>query len=57
MKKRKDKLLEPAKINAPISLTAPDRLKLSMQSYRLENKQLKNEIERLQKELQKSSVR
>ena len=38
----------PAKLNAPISTTSSKRLKLTMQSYRLENKMLKNEIEKLQ---------
>ena len=39
-KKKKEKPSEPAKPNAPISTTSAERIKLTMQSYRLENKQL-----------------
>ena len=56
--KRKDsKREEPAKPNAPVSLTSPDRLKASLQNYRIENKELKNQIYKLQNELKKSSVK
>ena len=56
MKRQADNLVKPAKLNAPISLTSPDRIKLTLQNHRLENKALKKEIEKLQLELKKSSV-
>ena len=46
----------PAKLNAPISLTSPERLKLTIQNYRIENKSLKLQISKLQEELSKSST-
>ena len=56
MKKKAEKALEPAKLNAPISLTSPDRVKLSMQNYRIENKQLNDEIKKLQQLIKDSAV-
>ena len=35
--KRKGNNMSPAKPNAPVSLTSPERLKLAPQSYRLDN--------------------
>jgi len=55
-KRKKSILQEPAKPNAPISFTSPDRLKLTIQNYRIENKELKSEINKLQNEIKKSSV-
>lgn len=57
LKRKESKRKEPAKPNAPVSLTSPDRLKASLQSYRIENKELKNQISKLQNELKKSSVK
>ena len=34
-------LSTPAKLNAPISKTSSERLKLTIQSFRIENKELK----------------
>ena len=48
--------LTPAKLHAPISLTSPERITLALQDYRLENKQLKNELESMKQEIQNSSV-
>ena len=55
-KRKADILLKPAKLKAPISLTSPERIKLTMQSFRAENKLLKKDIEQLKKEIQTSSV-
>ena len=56
-KKRKaDMLLLPAKSNAPISIASPERIKLTIQSFRQENKDLKSRIETLQAEIQNSSI-
>ena len=51
LKRKRNVLLLPAKAKAPVSLTSPERLKLTLQSYRLENKQLKEEIVKLQEEI------
>ena len=56
-KKRKaDMLLLPAKPNAPISITSLERIKLTIQSFRQENKDLKSRIETLQAEIQNTSI-
>ena len=49
-------MIIPAKLNAPISLTTPECLKLTMQMYRIENNDLKAEIQQLQREISKSSL-
>ena len=41
--KRKGNSITPAKTNAPISQTSSESLKLTIQSYQLRNKELKNE--------------
>ena len=46
----------PAKLKAPISLTSSERVKLTLQNYRMENKMLKLEVEKLQAEISKSSM-
>ena len=56
MKRKKDNLTLPAKVKSPISLTSPARIKLTLQNYRLENKELKSEIEQMQKEIQNQSL-
>ena len=45
------------KPKAPISLTSPERIKVTIQSYRIENKMLKSEIQNLQHEISKSSMK
>ena len=47
----------PLKPKAPISLTSPERIKVAIQSYRIENKMLKSEIQNLQHEISKSSMK
>ena len=51
LKRKRKVMLLPAKAKAPVSLTSPERLKFTLQSYRLENKQLKEEIVKLQEEI------
>ena len=41
--KRKGNSITPAKTNAPISQTSSERLKLTIQTYQMRNKGLKNE--------------
>ena len=54
---RKEKIINtPAKIKAPISQTSSQRLKLTIQSIRIENKELKEKIEHLQAEIAKNSL-
>ena len=50
------KLLQPCKLKAPISATAPERVKLTLQNTRLRCTQLENEVERMRNEIKKSSV-
>ena len=44
-----------AKVKAPISLTPPEIIKLTLQNY-LENKELESKIEQMQKEIQNQSL-
>ena len=46
----------PLKPKAPISLTSPERITVTIRSHRLENKTLKSEIKNLQHEILKSSM-
>ena len=55
--------LEPAKLKAPLSITSPDRLKLTIQQQRSQNKQLQSEndilklqIMKMEKELNINSI-
>ena len=50
------KLLQPCKLKAPISVTAPERVKLTLQNTRLRCTQLENEVEHMRSEIKKSSV-
>ena len=56
LKRREGKLKEPAQSNAPITLTSRERLKISLQDYRIENKELKDQIKMLQKVIDKSAI-
>ena len=53
---QQNKVIKPAHINAPISFTSPDRVKLTLQQSRLKCSQLERRIQLMQIELQKSSV-
>ena len=57
MVKKKEAInLIPAKPKAPLSKTSTQRIKLTSQDYRLENKSLKENILELQKEISLSFV-
>ena len=56
LKRKQESIVSPAKPNAPISLTSPERIKLTLQNYRLENKELKAQIQSLQSELSNKSL-
>ena len=47
----------PLKPKAPISLTSSERIKVTFQSSRIENKILKSEIQNLQHEISISSMK
>ena len=55
-KQKKENLFVPAKLNAPIKFTSPERLKATIQTFRVENKELKNQIEEMQVEISQKSV-
>ena len=57
IKRKANSLTIPLKPKAPISLTSPERIKVTIQSYRIENKMLISEIQNLQHEISKSSMR
>ena len=56
MRRKKGNLALPAKVKAPVSLTSPERIMPTLQNYRLENKDLKSEIEQMQKEIKTQSL-
>ena len=43
-------------MNAPIKFTSPERLKATSQTFCVENKELKNQIEEIQVEISQKSV-
>eukprot|EP00794_Sanderia_malayensis_P002815 gene2815-3251_t len=55
-KRKRDNLTVPEKLNAPISQTSKERVKLTLQGYRAENKVLKVQIEEIRQELETSAV-
>ena len=56
-KKAKDKhQLTPAHVNAPISKTDPERIKLTLRQQRLRCYELERELNEMRNELQKSSI-
>ena len=50
LKGKRDNLTSPARFTVPISLTLPERVKLTLQNYRLENKQLTDELVKMRDE-------
>ena len=56
MKRKLENIATPAKPNAPIANTSREKLKLTIQTFRLENKELKSEIENLNKLIQNNNV-
>ena len=57
LKRKADNLLVPAKPNAPIKFTAPDKVKLTLQNYRIENKLLKSDLERMKELIVENNVK
>ena len=51
---KRNKLMSPSKLKAPISLTSPTRLKLAMQQERLKCKQLEVEFSKMKTEIEKA---
>lgn len=45
-----------AKLNVPIQFTSPNRIKLTLQSYRMENKSLKEEMQLLKAQIESNNV-
>ena len=56
-KRKADNLLVPAKPNAPIKFTAPDKVKLTLQNYRTENKLLKSDLERMKELIVENNIK
>ena len=56
LKRKIQNSMEPAKSNAPISHTSSQRIKLTLQNIRLENKSLKNEIDEMKKTIASNNV-
>lgn len=54
--KHDKKLQSPASVKAPVSLTSPIRIKLTLQEHRLKCKQLEERIEKMKFEIEKSSI-
>ena len=46
--------LEPAKLKAPVSITSPERLVLTLKQRRLKNKELEENLAKIQLEIEKS---
>ena len=44
LKRKRNNLISPAKLKAPVTLTSPERIKLTLQGLRVENKQLQEEL-------------
>ena len=54
--KRKRNSITPAKRNTPISQTSSERLRLTIQSYQMRNKEVKMKLQQLQEEISKASL-
>ena len=56
LKRKHDFMHLPAKLNAPITKTAPERVKLTLQQARNKNKILKANVTQLKAEIEKSAI-
>ena len=54
--KRKGNSITPTKTNTPISQTSSERLKLTIQTYQMRNKEPKIKLGQLQEEILKASL-
>ena len=50
-KRKAAKLATPAKLNAPVKFTSPERLKFTIQGYRLQNKSLADQLVEMRNEI------
>ena len=57
IKLKENSLIMPLQPKAPISLMSPERIKVIIQWYRIENKMLKSEIKNLKHKISKSSMK
>ena len=55
-KARNRRILEPARDRAPVSLTSPERLVLTLQSKRIKCRQLEEKLQKMERSLQRSSI-
>ena len=55
-KRKAAKLATPAKLNAHVKFTSPERLKLTIQGYRLQNKSLTDQLVEMRNEIKKHSL-
>ena len=56
LKRKGNSIITPAKTNAPISQTSSERLKLTLQTWQMRNKELKMKLGQLQEEISKASL-
>ena len=56
LKRKRNNLISPAKLKAPVTLTSPERIKLTLQGLRVENKQLQEEIVKIREEINNNSL-
>ena len=56
LERKKKTLQTPAKLKAPLSKTSTERIKLAMQAYRIENKELQDQIVKMKEAIASSSV-
>jgi len=56
MKAKESRQLRPAHVNAPVSKTNPERLKLTLQAQRLRCAELEKELNEMREELRKSNI-
>ena len=57
MKRKANSVTIPLKPKGPIFLTSPERIEVTIQSYRIVNKMLKSEIQNLQHKISKLSMK
>ena len=56
MKAKESRRLKPAHVNAPVSKTNPERMKLTLQAQRLRYAELEKELNEMREELRKSNI-
>ena len=56
LKRKRNNLISPAKLIAPVTLTSHERIKLTLQGLRVENKQLQEELVKIREEINNNSL-